>query len=81
MFCNYLGQIIEFKGLLLGIYNAPNLFQREYVGVIIWQNNSVTKIRQDFWKNEEYIPLRADEYDFDYHNGAIVYSHYNLHET
>ena len=27
-----LGQIIGFKGLLLGIYNVPNLFKTEYVG-------------------------------------------------
>ena len=43
--------------------------------------NDVTKIRQDFWKSEEYIPLGADEYDFEYHNGAIVYNNYDLHVT
>ena len=61
---------------MLGLYNAPNLLQNKHVGVIFWQNNTVTKIRQAFWKNEDYIPLEEEEYNVDYYDEAIVYNHH-----
>ena len=72
-----LGQIIEFKGLLLGIYNIPNLFKTEYVGVIFWQNNTVTKIKQDLWERKN-SALMYDDLEMEAFNKVIVYNYYDV---
>ena len=67
--------------MLLGIYNLPNLFKREYVGVVFWQNNTMTKIKQDLWESEN-STFMYDEYDdteiLENYNEVIVYNHYDV---
>ena len=41
-----LGQLIVFKGMLIGIFKSPLLFQQEHFGIIFSQNFTPTKIEQ-----------------------------------
>ena len=41
-----LGQLIVFKGMLIGIFKSPLLFQQEHFGIIFSQNFTRTEIEQ-----------------------------------
>ena len=41
-----LGQLIVFKGMLIGIFKSPLLFQQEHFGFIFSQNFTHTEIEQ-----------------------------------
>ena len=41
-----LGQLIVFKGMLIGIFKSPLLFQQEHFGIIFSQNLTRTEIEQ-----------------------------------
>ena len=41
-----LGQLIVFKGMLIGIFKSPLLFQQEHFGTIFSQNFTRTEIEQ-----------------------------------
>ena len=42
----HLGQLIVFKGMLIGIYKSPNLFDREDFGLIFSRNFIQSQIQQ-----------------------------------
>ena len=41
-----LGQLIVFKGMLIGIFKSPLLFQHKHFGIIFSQNFTRTEIEQ-----------------------------------
>ena len=41
-----LGQLIAFKGMLIGIFKSPGLFQQEHFGTIFFKNFTRTDIQQ-----------------------------------
>ena len=41
-----LGQLIVFKGMLIGIFKSPGLFQQEHFGILFSQNFTRTEIEQ-----------------------------------
>ena len=45
-FLLHLGQLIVFKGMLIGIYNSPHLFSRKDFGVIFSRNFTQSQIQQ-----------------------------------
>ena len=71
----HLGTIINFKGILLGIYEAPNLSEREDIGIIFWQNHTQTKIKQNTWKSWNTNISELNTKIFHVYS-AIVYNHY-----
>ena len=42
----HLGQLIVFKGMLIGIYKSPHLFSRKDFGVIFSRNFTQSQIQQ-----------------------------------
>ena len=42
----HLGQLIVFKGMLIGIFKSPLLFQQKHFGIIFSQNFTRTEIEQ-----------------------------------
>ena len=41
-----LGQLIVFKGMLIGIYKSPDLFNRKYFGVVFSKNFTQSQLQQ-----------------------------------
>ena len=67
--------MIEFKGNLIGFYNSPDMFQREFIGVIFWQNYTQTKIKQDNWKTTTfYQDSDLESYPYPKLISAITYN-------
>ena len=53
-----LGQLIVFKGMLIGIYKSPGLFNKKNFGLVFSRNLTQSQIQQkienkDFMANED----------------------------
>ena len=74
-FYHPLGKLIVYKGVLLGFYNIPDLLNMEVIGIIFWQNNTKTKIKQANLENWITSVSTSDKNNFGYDHTALVYSH------
>ena len=64
-----LGQLIVFKGMLIGIYKSPDLFNRKHFGLVFSKNFTHSQIQQ---KIEDRDPMETDDSRRSFHN-AITY--------
>ena len=64
-----LGQLIAFKGMLIGIYKSPDLFNRKHFGLVFSKNFTHSQIQQ---KIEDRDPMETDDSRRSFHN-AITY--------
>ena len=64
-----LGQLIVFKGMLIGIYKSPDLFNRKHFGLVFSKNFTQTQIQQ---KIEDKDPMETDDSRRSFHT-AITY--------
>ena len=54
----HLGQLIVFKGMLIGIYKSPHLFDRKNFGLVFSKNFTQSQIQQ---KIEDKDPITNDD--------------------
>ena len=66
--------MLNFKGVLLGIYNVQDIFKLEYMGIIFWQNHTQTKIKQTNMEGWN-ISIYKSDFDKFYDHSAIIYNH------
>ena len=64
-----LGQLIVFKGIPIGIYKSPDLFESEYFGLVFSRNFTQSQIKQ---KIEDRDPMEKDGSRRSFHT-AITY--------
>jgi hypothetical protein len=64
-----LGQLIVFKGMLIGIYKSPNLFERKQFGLVFLRNFTQSQIKQKIEKRD---PMSKDDSRRSFHT-AITY--------
>ena len=64
-----LGQLIVFKGMLIGIYKSPDLFNRKHFGLVFSKNFTQSQIQQ---KIEYRDPMETDDSRRSFHT-AITY--------
>ena len=64
----HLGQLIVFKGMLIGIYKSPHLFDRKDFGLVFSKNFTQSQIQQ---KIEDKDPITND--DLTRFHAAITY--------
>ena len=55
--CNYLGQLVQFKGMLIGIYKSREFFQTKHFGLVFSRNFTQSQIKQ---KIEDRQPMAND---------------------
>ena len=69
-----LGQLIVFKGMLIGIFKSQGLFQQEHFGIIFSQNFTRTEIELQIGDGVSMTKeLKAPEFIFSsYLNGVIT---------
>jgi hypothetical protein len=64
-----LGQLIVFKGMLIGIYKSPDLFERKQFGLVFLRNFTHSQIKQKIEKRD---PMSKDNSGRSFHT-AITY--------
>jgi hypothetical protein len=64
-----LGQLIVFKGMLIGIYKSPDLFERKQFGLVFLRNFTQSQIKQKIEKRD---PMSKDDSRRSFHT-AITY--------
>ena len=64
-----LGQLIVFKGMLIGIYKSPDLFNKKHFGLVFSKNFTRSQIQQ---KIEDRDPMETDDSRRSFHT-AITY--------
>ena len=52
-----LGQIVQFKGMVIGIYKSPELFHNKHFGLVFSRNLTQSQIKQ---KIEDGQPMAND---------------------
>ena len=65
-----LGQLIVFKGMLIGIYNSEDLFSRKDFGLAFSKNFTQSQIQQ---KMEDGDPMENSIWDYGRFHTAITY--------
>ena len=63
------GQVIVFKGMVIGIYKSPDLFNREHFGLVFAKNFTHSQIQQ---KIEDRDSMETDDSRRSFHT-AITY--------
>ena len=64
-----LGELIVFKGMLIGIYKSPDLFERKQFGLVFLRNFTQSQIKQKIEKRD---PMSKDDSRRSFHT-AITY--------